>query len=74
IISWLVTALVIVINGYLLLEFFSHEVNGAIVGTVVCVLTTAYVAFIVYLISRAVTYSPWQSVTQRKSITNSELE
>ncbi|MED6196677.1 Metal transporter Nramp3 [Stylosanthes scabra] len=72
IISWLVTALVIVINGYLLLEFFSHEVNGAIIGTVVCLITAAYVAFIVYLISRAITYSPWRSVTQLKSVTNSE--
>ena len=71
IISWLVAALVMVINGYLLLEFFSSEVKGAAFGAVVGALTAAYVAFVVYLISRAITFSPWQSVTQPKAIANS---
>ncbi|GLT54824.1 hypothetical protein SLA2020_279900 [Shorea laevis] len=30
-VAWLVAALVIVINGYLLLDFFSSEVNGVFV-------------------------------------------
>lgn len=65
-------ALVIVINGYLLTEFFSSEVNGPMIGTVVGVITAAYVAFVVYLIWQAITYLPWQSVTQPKTIAHSE--
>ncbi|OIW09669.1 hypothetical protein TanjilG_11056 [Lupinus angustifolius] len=72
IISWFVAALLIVINGYLLLDFFSAEVNGTVVATVLCALTAAYVAFIIYLVSRAITFSPWQSVIQKKTISNSE--
>ncbi|CAJ2635310.1 unnamed protein product [Trifolium pratense] len=51
--SWCVAALVTVINGYLLMEFFSAEVNGILVGAIVCIVTAAYVAFIIYLILRA---------------------
>ncbi|KAF7141621.1 hypothetical protein RHSIM_Rhsim06G0058600 [Rhododendron simsii] len=50
-VAWTVAALVIVINGYLLLDFFIAEVNGLLFGFVVCTGTAAYVAFIVYLIS-----------------------
>jgi len=67
-----VAALVIVINGYLLLEFFSSEVNGAVFATVVCVLTAAYVAFVFYLISRAITYTPWQSLTRSKAVATTD--
>ncbi|CAL5187834.1 unnamed protein product [Lathyrus oleraceus] len=70
-ISWLVAALVIVINGYLLLEFFSSEVNGAVITAVVSVITAAYVAFIIYLISSAATFPSWQSLTQSKTTTES---
>lgn len=51
-VAWTVAALVIVINGYLLLDFFSSEVNGLLFGSLVCIGTAAYVAFIIYLISR----------------------
>ncbi|XP_057416931.1 metal transporter Nramp3.2-like [Lotus japonicus] len=71
-ISWLVAALVTMINGYLLVEFFSSEVNGAIVGAVLGTLTAAYVGFIIYLIWRAFTFSPWQKVSQSKTIAHSE--
>ncbi|XP_061342536.1 metal transporter Nramp3.2-like [Gastrolobium bilobum] len=71
-ISWFVAALVILINGYLLVEFFSSEVNGAIIGAVVCVVTAAYVAFILYLIRRAITFSPWQTITPSKTAAQSE--
>ncbi|KAE9466079.1 hypothetical protein C3L33_02012, partial [Rhododendron williamsianum] len=56
-VSWLVAALVIVINGYLLVEFFSSEVNGLLFTSVVAAFTAAYVAFIIYLISRGITFS-----------------
>ncbi|XP_057420920.1 metal transporter Nramp3-like [Lotus japonicus] len=71
-ISWLVAALVIVINGYFLLEFFSSEVNGALVGAILGALTAAYVMFIIYLLWRAITCSPWQKFTQSKTIAHSE--
>ncbi|XP_075479967.1 metal transporter Nramp3.1-like [Primulina tabacum] len=50
-IAWTVAALVIFINGYLLLNFFLSEVDGLLVGFFVCAGTVAYVVFILYLIS-----------------------
>ncbi|KAL2505944.1 Metal transporter Nramp2 [Abeliophyllum distichum] len=52
-IAWTVAGLVIVINGYLLLDFFLSEVNGLPFGFLVSAGTAAYVAFIVYLISHS---------------------
>ncbi|PNX94316.1 metal transporter Nramp3-like protein [Trifolium pratense] len=37
--SWCVAALVTVINGYLLMEFFSAEVNGILVGAIATLLS-----------------------------------
>lgn len=50
-IAWTVAALVMVINGYLLLNFFIAEVNGLLFGFAVVMGTAGYVAFILYLIS-----------------------
>ncbi|KAJ4848817.1 Metal transporter Nramp3 [Turnera subulata] len=58
-VSWLVAALVIVINGYLLLDFFSNEVTGVAMTTVVSGFTAAYVAFVVYLVSRGISFASW---------------
>lgn len=58
-VAWLVAGLVIVINGYLLVDFFSSEVNGVLFSTAVSVFTAAYVAFIAYLVSRGVTFLSW---------------
>lgn len=41
-----------VINGYLLLDFFVSEVKGLLFGFLVFTGTAAYVAFIIYLITR----------------------
>lgn len=68
--AWLVAALVIVINGYLLVDFFSSEVNGVLFGSVLGVFISAYVAFIIYLVSRGVTFSSW--CRQPKSVTEAE--
>lgn len=65
-------ALVIVINGYLMLEFFTSEVNGAAFSAFVIAFTAAYVAFIIYLISRAIDFSPGQILTQSQTVTNSK--
>lgn len=53
------------INGYLLVDFFSSEVNGVLFSSVVGVFAAAYVAFIIYLVSRGVT-------RQSKSVTETE--
>lgn len=50
-IAWSVAALVMVINGYLLLDFFVAEVNGFLFGALAITGTSAYVIFILYLIS-----------------------
>lgn len=44
--------LVIVINGYLLLDFFISEVRGFLFGFFVCLGTGGYLAFIIYLMAR----------------------
>ncbi|KAL5777648.1 hypothetical protein ACOSP7_010574 [Xanthoceras sorbifolium] len=65
--AWTVAALVIVINGYLLLDFFVSEVRGLLVGFLVCTGTAAYVAFIVYLITRGDALpSTWFSIELSK--------
>lgn len=66
--SWLVAALVIVINGYLLLDFFSSEVNGVLFGSFMAAFTTAYIGFIVYLVSCGVDFSSWRRTVQPKSV------
>ncbi|KAG8377509.1 hypothetical protein BUALT_Bualt08G0040300 [Buddleja alternifolia] len=59
-IAWTVAALVMVINGYLLLDFFLSEVNGLLIGLLVSAGTAAYISFIVYLIShRNNEFSHW---------------
>ncbi|WCJ31335.1 Natural resistance-associated macrophage protein 1 [Euphorbia peplus] len=59
--SWLVAALVIVINGYLLVDFFSNEVTGVVFTSSVGIITSGYVAFILYLVYRGFTFAPWSS-------------
>ncbi|KAL8494531.1 hypothetical protein ACS0TY_025370 [Phlomoides rotata] len=49
-ISWGVAAIVIVINGYVLVDFFMSEVHGFVFGSVVCLVAASYIAFLVYLI------------------------
>lgn len=37
IVTWTVASLPILINGYLLLDFFSSEIRGAVSGSFLCV-------------------------------------
>lgn len=67
-ISWLVAVLVMLINGYLLMDTISSAVNGVLFTSVVVAFTGAYIAFIVYLISWGVTFSNW--FVKNKSISN----
>ncbi|XP_010277149.1 PREDICTED: metal transporter Nramp3-like [Nelumbo nucifera] len=50
VVAWIVALLVILINGYLLLDFFSSEVNGLFFGSLVSAVIAAYVAFVIYLV------------------------
>ncbi|KAF8377609.1 hypothetical protein HHK36_030991 [Tetracentron sinense] len=68
---WIVAALLMVINGYLLLEFISSEVNGLLFGAVVGIVTAAYVAFIVYLILRLGAISTLLGLIRPKRFTDS---
>ncbi|KAK1433118.1 hypothetical protein QVD17_10024 [Tagetes erecta] len=63
-ISWLVAALLIAINGYLMQQFFSEEVSGVAYGSIITVFAAAYVAFVVYLIWRGITVSTFGFVKQ----------
>lgn len=61
--------LVIVINGYLLIDFFVSEVNGLLFGFVACTMTVAYLAFILYLISLGGgPFSNWLNILCSKRI------
>lgn len=64
--------LVMVINGYLLVDFFSSEVNGPWIGSIVCAVTAAYAAFIIYLILPSGVLSTWLGRALPKRITSTE--
>lgn len=65
--AWLIAGLVIVINGYLMFDFFSSEARGLLFGSVVFAFTVAYVLFIVYLVWRSIPFSSWFSSTKTKT-------
>ncbi|XP_019155051.1 PREDICTED: metal transporter Nramp3-like [Ipomoea nil] len=67
VISWLVATLVIIINGYLLLDFFSSEVSGVVFTSAVFAFTAAYVAFIIYLVSRNIPFLQNKRITDEVS-------
>ncbi|XP_073293856.1 metal transporter Nramp3.2-like [Primulina huaijiensis] len=58
IVSWLVASLVMAINGYLLVDFFSDEgKSGAFFISVVSTFAAAYICFIIYLVARELNFS-----------------
>ncbi|XP_020587010.1 metal transporter Nramp3-like [Phalaenopsis equestris] len=52
VLTWVVAALLIIINAYLLLNFFSSEVNGPLFGSIVSLILALYIGFVSYLILR----------------------
>lgn len=68
--AWLVAGLVMVINGYLMVEFFSEEARGLLFGSISCAFAAAYILFIIYLVSRSITFPSWFSSTKRKDVVN----
>ncbi|OAY79567.1 Metal transporter Nramp6 [Ananas comosus] len=57
IVTWMVAALLIIINGYLLLDFFSSEIRGLLLGSFVSAAIAIYASFIIYLILRGSEFS-----------------
>ncbi|ONK75892.1 uncharacterized protein A4U43_C03F21670 [Asparagus officinalis] len=52
VVTWIVATLLIIINAYLLLDFFSAEVRGIFFGLIACFFVVIYIMFILYLILR----------------------
>ncbi|CAK7347474.1 unnamed protein product [Dovyalis caffra] len=70
--AWTVVVLVMLINGYLLIDFFVSEVKGLLLGFLIGSGMVAYVAFIIYLVSRCGTSSSgWLSLEPSNKITSS---
>jgi natural resistance-associated macrophage protein len=67
-VTWTVAALLITINGYLLLDFFSSEIRGPLYGSVLCLAVLAYAAFVLYLILRGTEISNKIIVAIRKRL------
>ncbi|KAL5559131.1 hypothetical protein UlMin_035342 [Ulmus minor] len=66
-VAWTMAALVMVINGYLLLDFFVSEVKGVLFAFAVCLSTAAYLSFIAYLVSHSgVLPSSWTSLISKR--------
>ncbi|XP_062204352.1 metal transporter Nramp6-like [Phragmites australis] len=51
-VTWTVATLLITINGYLLMDFFSSEIQGPLSATLLCVGVLVYASFVLYLILR----------------------
>ncbi|CAL1410648.1 unnamed protein product [Linum trigynum] len=49
--AWAVAVVVMLINGYLMIDFFVSEVKGLLFGLLACSGTVAYLSFIIYLAS-----------------------
>ncbi|XP_015698437.2 metal transporter Nramp6 [Oryza brachyantha] len=66
-VTWTVATLLITINGYLLLDFFSSEIRGLLSGSILCLAVLAYASFVLYLILRGTELSNQIITTIRKS-------
>ncbi|CAO1939523.1 unnamed protein product [Urochloa humidicola] len=51
-VTWTVATLLITINGYLLMDFFSSEIRGPLSGALLCAAVLIYASFVMYLILR----------------------
>ncbi|WOL00572.1 metal transporter Nramp2 [Canna indica] len=55
VVTWIMVGFLIVINGYLLLDFFSAEAHGLLFTSLLFLVLALYVIFIIYLVSRGST-------------------
>lgn len=61
------------INGYLLLDFFMAAANGFFVGLLVFAGVVTYVSFIIYLVSyRSSQSSSWSSLEMSQRVVSTE--
>lgn len=67
VVTWIVAGFLIVINGYLLLDFFSAEVHGVLFNSLLSLILALYVMFIVYLVLWGSTLNAWVTIAIRKS-------
>lgn len=71
--AWTVAVFVMMINGYLLLDFFMAEVEGFLVGFLVFVGIVGYISFIIYLVSyRSLQSSSWSSLEMSQRVVFTE--
>jgi len=52
-VAWSVAVLVILVYGYMLLDFFLDEVDGVLFGFLVFLGATAWISFIIYLVQHS---------------------
>ncbi|CAF2130336.1 BnaA03g58400D [Brassica napus] len=71
--AWTVAVFVMMINGYLLLDFFMAAANGFFVGLLVFAGVVTYVSFIIYLVSyRSSQSSSWSSLEMSQRVVSTE--
>jgi natural resistance-associated macrophage protein 2 len=66
-VTWTVATLLITINGYLLMDFFSKEIRGTLSGSLLCLVVLIYALFVLYLILRGTELSEKIVKAVRKS-------
>ncbi|WOL12637.1 metal transporter Nramp2 [Canna indica] len=66
VVTWTVVGFLIIINGYLLLDFFSAEVHGLLFTSLLSLILAAYVMFIAYLVIRGSTLYSWLAIVISK--------
>ncbi|KAL1224772.1 Metal transporter Nramp5 [Cardamine amara subsp. amara] len=71
--AWTVAVFVMMINGYLLLDFFMAEVESFSVGFLVFAGIVGYISFIIYLVSyRSSRSSSWSSLEMSQRVVSTE--
>ncbi|XP_010936565.1 metal transporter Nramp2 [Elaeis guineensis] len=71
VVTWIVVAFLIIINGYLLLDFFTAEIRGALLESFVGAALVVYVAFVIYLILRGSALFSRLALAARKNFSSS---
>lgn len=71
VVTWIVVAFLILINGYLLLTFFSEEIRGPLLGSFVGAALVVYVAFVIYLILHGTSLCSRLVLAVRKNFSSS---
>lgn len=64
--AWLVVAIVMVINSYVLLDFYKNMIKGLLSKLIFCRISAAYMAFIIYLIVREGFGSHYMSLLRKR--------